>query len=60
MAAHMVVSCFSVVPEAIQNTSREPLTEAVSAQKSLQGYETETKELLGGPKEKSISPTMGH
>ena len=33
---------------------------AVSAQKALQGSETETRELLGGTKEKSISLTRGH
>ena len=29
----------------------------LSAQKALQGYETEPRELLGGTEEKSISPT---
>ena len=31
-----------------------------SAQKALQGSETETRELLGGRKEKSFSPVRGH
>ena len=30
---------------------------AVSAQKALQGYETETRALLGGTEENSVSPT---
>ena len=33
---------------------------AVSAQKALQGSEMETKELLGGTEEKSISPIRSH
>ena len=35
--------CFSVVPEATQEASQGPM----SAQKVLQGSETETRELLG-------------
>ena len=49
-----------VVPEAIHEASRRPLERAVSAQKALQGSEMETRELLGGPEEKSISLTRGH
>ena len=32
---------------------------AVSAQKALQGLETETKELLGEPMEKNVLPKVG-
>ena len=49
--------CFSVVPEATHEASRGPLKGAVSAQKALQGSETETRELLGGTEEKSATPT---
>ena len=50
--------CFSVVPEATHEASRGPLKGAVSAQKALQGSKTETRQLLGGTKEKSIIPDM--
>ena len=50
------VLVFSVVPEAMHEASRGPLKGAVSAQKVLQGSETETRELLGGTKETSVSP----
>ena len=40
--------------------SRGPLKGAVSAQKALQGSETETRELLGGTEENSVSPVSGH
>ena len=33
---------------------------AVSAQKALHGSETETRELLGGTEEISVSPERGH
>ena len=40
---------------------RLPLKGAESAQKALQrSEETETRELLGGTEEKSISPIKGH
>ena len=45
--------CFSVVTEATQGASRGPLKGAVSAQKALQGSETETRELLGWLEDKS-------
>ena len=51
---------FSVVPEATHEARRGPLKGAVPAQKALQGSETETRELLVGTKENSISPTRGH
>ena len=51
---------FSVVPEATHEASRGPLKGAVSAQKALQGSETETRELLGGMEENSVSPTRVH
>ena len=38
----------------------EKQTVAVSAQKALQGAETETRELLGGMKENSVTPMRGH
>ena len=52
--------CISVVPEATHEASRVPLKGAVSAQKALQGSETETSELLGATEENSISLTRGH
>ena len=52
--------CFSVVPEATNEASRGPLKGAVSAQKALQGSETEPRELLGGTEENSVSPMRGH
>ena len=50
----------SGVPEAMQEESRGPLKGAVSAQKALQGSETETRELLGGTENNSVSSMMGH
>ena len=38
--------CISVAPEATHEASRGPLKGAMSAQKALQGSETETRELL--------------
>ena len=52
--------CFSVVPKATYEASQGPLKGTVSAEKALQGSETETRELLGGTEEKSISPMRGH
>ena len=49
-----------VVPEATHKASQGPLKGAVSAQKALQGSETETRELLGGVEEKSVSLLRGH
>ena len=37
-----------------------PLKGAVSAQKALQGSETETRELLGGTEANSVFPMRGH
>ena len=39
--------------------TRKPLKGAVSAQKALRGSETETRELLGGTEENSVSPDEG-
>ena len=50
----------TVVPEATYEASRGPLKGAVSAQKALRGSETETRELLGGTEENSVSPIRGH
>ena len=50
----------TLVPEAMHEANRGPLMGPVSAQKALQGSETETRELLGGTKENSISLTSGH
>ena len=47
--------CFSLVPEA----SRGLLKGAASAQKALRGSEMETRELLGGTEENSVSPMRG-
>ena len=49
--------CFSVVPEAIYETSRGPLKGTIAAQKALQRSKTETK---GGTEEKSVSQARGH
>ena len=40
--------------------SRGSLKGAVLAQKALQGSETETRELLEGTEENSVSPMRGH
>ena len=50
----------SVVPEATHEASQGPEKGAVSAQKALRGSGTETKELLGGTEENSVSPMRGH
>ena len=55
----MMVWGISVVPEATHKASRGPLKGAVSAQKGLRGSETETRELLGGTEENSVSPMRG-
>ena len=52
--------CISVVPEATHEASRGPEKGAMSAQKALRGSETETRELLGGTEENSVSPMRGH
>ena len=52
--------CISVVPEATHEASRGPEKGAVSAQKALRGSETETRELLGGTEENSVTPMRGH
>ena len=51
--------CFSVVPAATYKTSRGPLKGAVSTLKALQGFKTETRELLGGAKEIYVLPDKG-
>ena len=51
--------CISVVPEATHEASRGPKKGAVSAQKALRGSKTETRELLGGTEENSVSPRRG-
>ena len=50
---------FSGVLKATHEASRGPLKGTVSAQKPLQGSETETRQLLGGTEENSVSPTRG-
>ena len=50
---------FSAVPEAMHEASQGPLKGVVSAKKALHRSETETRELLVGTEEKSISPTKG-
>ena len=52
--------CISVVPEATHEASRGPEKGDVSAQKALRGSETETRELLGGTEENSVSSMRGH
>ena len=48
--------CMSSAPEATHEVSCGPLNSKVSAQKPLQGSGTETREFLGGRKEKGGSP----
>ena len=50
---------FSVVPEATHEASQGFLKGAMSAQKALQGSETEARELLGGTKKNSVHPEKG-
>ena len=53
--------CISVVPEATHGASRGPEKGAVSAaQKALRGSEIETRKLLGGTEENSVSLKRGH
>ena len=56
-AAHLMVSLFLCNSGINAGESGAPLKGTVSAQKALQGSETVTRKLLGGTKEKSISPT---
>ena len=51
--------CISVVPEAMHGVRLRPWRGTMSAQKALQGSETEKSELLGGTEENSVSPTKG-
>ena len=46
--------------EARYEEGRGPLKGAVSVEKALQWSETETRELLGGTEEYSVSPMRGH
>ena len=48
--------CISVVLEATHKASQGPLKGAASAQKVIQGSETETRELLGGNTKNRVSP----
>ena len=50
----------SEVLKATHEARRGPMKGAVSTQKALQGSETETRELLGGTTENSVSPMRGH
>ena len=43
----------------MHEATRGPLKGDVSAQKALQGSETDMRELLGGTEENSVSPTRG-
>ena len=52
--------CLSVVPESTHKGSQGPLKGATSVLQALQGSETETRELLRGTEENSVSPTRGH
>ena len=51
--------CISLVPESTHEASWGPLKGAVSAQKALCGPKTNTRELLGGTIENSISKRGG-
>ena len=55
-----VCPCFFEVPEATNKASQGPLKDTLSAQKALQGSDAETRELLGGTEENSISSARGH
>ena len=46
--------------ELTHESSRGPFKGAVSAQKALQGSETEKRELLGGTEQKTVSPKRDH
>ena len=59
-ALHKQCPCISEVPEATHKAGGGPLKGAVSAQKALQGSETETRELLGGTEENSVPLMRGH
>ena len=48
--------CCSLVPEATNEAIRGSLKGAGSAQKALQGLETETRELLGGMEKRKVFP----
>ena len=48
--------CLSVVPEEMYKASWGPLKGSMSAEKALQGSEAETRELLEGTTENSVSP----
>ena len=50
----------SGVVDATHKANQGPLKGAVSAQKAIQGSKTETRELLGGTKESSVSPMRGN
>ena len=52
--------CFSAVLEATHEARSGPLKGAKSAKKALQGSKTETRELLEGTEENSVSPMRGH
>ena len=50
--------CISKVPKATAGMIKGPWR--TPCQKALQGFETQTRELLGGTKEKNVSLTRGH
>ena len=59
--------CFSVALKATHEASfrapchlKKPLKLSVSALKTLLGFETETRELMEGTEENSVSPMRGH
>ena len=55
--AHLTVSLYLC---SSGSKARGPEKGAVSAQKALRGSETETRELLGGTEENSVSPMRSH
>ena len=48
------------IEQASHEASRGPLKGAVSAQKTIEESEMETRELLGGREENCVSPMRGH
>ena len=57
-APHLTVSLYLCSSGSNARGESRPEKGAVSAQKALQGSETETRELLGGTEENSVSPMM--
>ena len=55
--AHLTVP---LILRAMNEASRGPLKGAVSAQKAFEGFDTETRVLMGGTEENNVSLIRGH